>query len=189
PKDAGPPLTPAQQEDLAAWIRNGAFDPRGGQTVVNPIEVSAKTHWAFQPIQPPTVEPGQHPIDFQIDKQLQAQNFTAAPAADMRTLIRRASFDLLGLPPTPRQLDTTADDFPRLLQEMLSSPRYGERWGRHWLDVARYSDAKDGVLMYGDARIRPFAWTYRDYVINAFNNDRPWNQFIRWSRMNRFHGR
>ena len=179
PKDAGPPLTPAQQEDLAAWIRNGAFDPRGGQTVVNPIEVSAKTHWAFQPIQPPTVEPGQHPIDFLIDKQLQAQNFTAAPAADMRTLIRRASFDLLGLPPTPRQLNTTADDFPRLLQEMLSSPRYGERWGRHWLDVARYSDAKDGVLMYGDARIRPFAWTYRDYVINAFNNDRPWNQFIR----------
>lgn len=179
PKDSGPPLTPAQQEDLATWIRHGAVDPRSGQAVVNPIEVSAKTHWAFQPIQAPAVTPGQHPIDFLIDQQLQAQNFAAAPSADMQTLVRRASFDLLGLPPTPRQLSTTADDFPRLLQEMLSSPRYGERWGRHWLDVARYSDAKDGVLMYGDARIRPFAWTYRDYVINAFNNDRPLNQFIR----------
>jgi cytochrome c553 len=179
PADSGPPLTPAQREDLAVWIRQGAFDPRDGQQTLNPIETAARTHWAFQPVQPPQIEPGQHPVDFLIDKQLQSAGYTPTPPADIRTLIRRATFDLLGLPPTPRQLTTTADDFPRLIQELLASSAYGERWGRHWLDIARYSDAKDGVLMYGDARIRPFAWTYRDYVIKAFNDDLPYPQFIR----------
>ena len=95
------------------------------------------------------------------------------------TLIRRATYDLHGLPPTAEQLATTRDQFPKLIDQLLTSPRYGERWGRHWLDVARYSDAKDGVLMYGDARIRPFAYTYRDYVIRAFNDDKPFDQFVR----------
>jgi hypothetical protein len=89
------------------------------------------------------------------------------------------TYDLHGLPPTSAQLQTAANGIQQLVSELLASPRYGERWGRHWLDVARYSDAKDGVLMYGDARIRPFAYTYRDYVIRAFNEDKPWDQFIR----------
>ena len=93
--------------------------------------------------------------------------------------IRRLSYDLIGLPPTPEQLATPADRIEDLVEHYLASPQYGERWARHWLDVARYSDAKDGVLMYGDARIRPFAYTYRDYVIRAFNQDRPFDDFIR----------
>jgi hypothetical protein len=179
PKDSGSPLTDTQRRDLEHWIRNGAFDPRDSGKVVSDIEVATQDHWAFQPVQPPEIPVGQHPIDFLIEQKLTANAFVATPPADTRTLIRRMSFDLTGLPPTETQLATTAEQFSDLIGDLLSSPRYGERWGRHWLDIARYSDAKDGVLMYGDARIRPFAYTYRDYVIRAFNEDKPYDQFIR----------
>ena len=105
--------------------------------------------------------------------------FTTLGQASTRTLIRRLAYNLTGLPPSLEDLATVKSDLPLLIDKYLSSPRYGERWGRHWLDVARYSDAKDGVLMYGDARIRPFAYTYRDYVIRAFNADTPYDEFIR----------
>jgi hypothetical protein len=106
-----------------------------------------------------------------------------SPAADRRTLIRRAYFDLIGLPPTVAEVvafenDDSADAYARVVDRLLASPRYGERWGRHWLDVARYADTKDGVLMFGDDRIRPYAYTYRDYVIRAFNEDLGFDRFI-----------
>ncbi len=179
PVDSGDKLTDAEIEALTNWIRQGASDPRTGGKIVSHIEKAAAEHWAFQPIAPPAIEGGVHPIDFLVERKLRERGFSTTDPADMPTLIRRTTFDLLGLPPSESQLATTRENYPHLAHELLASPRYGERWARHWLDVARYSDAKDGVLMYGDARIRPFAYTYRDYVIRAFNDDKPFDQFVR----------
>lgn len=179
PADAGGRLTDEQIADLTTWIRLGAEDPRTGTEVVTDIEAASRGHWAFQPLVVPQIPEGAHPVDYLIDRRLQEPGFTPTGPADLRTLIRRATFDLHGLPPSEEQAAATREEFPELVRQLLASPRYGERWGRHWLDVARYSDAKDGVLMYGDARIRPFAYTYRDYVVRAFNSDKPLDDFIR----------
>lgn len=179
PPEHGEPLSGAQVGLLTEWIRSGAFDPREGAAIETDIERAARDHWAFQQIRRPPVPDDEHPIDFLIDRQLAAQGLTPLPPAPPTTLIRRLTFGLLGLPPTAEQLATPPAQLPQLIDKLLESPLYGQRWGRHWLDVARYSDAKDGVLMYGDARIRPFAYTYRDYVIDAFNQDKPLDQFIR----------
>jgi hypothetical protein len=179
PQESGGKLSPADLDALTTWIRQGAIDPRVGQKIVTNIEKAAAEHWAFQPLAVPQLEDGINPLDALIERQLRKQNFIPTEPADLRTLIRRTTFDLVGLPPTERQLATSRENYPQLVKELLASPQYGERWGRHWLDVARYSDAKDGVLMYGDARVRPFAYTYRDYVIRAFNDDKPFDRFIR----------
>jgi hypothetical protein len=179
PLDTGEKLTDRQIRDLAMWIRQGAVDPRNGDAAPTPIETEAQDHWAFQPIAPPEVDETRHPIDDLIERRLPEVGFEVTGPSEHGALIRRATYDLHGLPPTAEQLETEPDQFPELIDQLLASPRYGERWGRHWLDVARYSDAKDGVLMYGDARIRPFAYTYRDYIIRAFNDDKPFDQFIR----------
>lgn len=178
PADSDGRLNDRQIADLVHWIRTGATDPRTGN-VVTAIEIAGSSHWAFQPVVRPKIKSNQHPIDFLIARKLRQNDFRATKPADTKTLIRRATFDLLGLPPSAEQLETSQQQFAALVKRLLDSPHYGERWGRHWLDVARYSDAKDGVLMYGDARIRPFAYTYRDYVIRAFNEDKPFDQFIR----------
>ena len=179
PPDSHEPLTKKQVVDVETWIRNGAFDPRVGK-VVRDIDVKSRSHWSFQPIATSFPDFGQaNPIDYFIDRELQSKKLTATRRADNRTLVRRATFDLIGLPPTKNQLKVGNADFAELVDQLLESPHYGERWARHWLDVARYSDAKDGVLMYGDARIRPFAYTYRDYVIRAFNDDLPFDDFVR----------
>ena len=179
PPDSDDRLSEQQVRDLAIWIRSGAVDPRGGK-VIKAVDVKSKAHWAFQPIREPTIDDSsKHPIDYFLDKLLEQNKFTTTSQTDARTLAQRATYDLHGLPPTKDQLKTATESYPTLIDRLLSSPRYGERWGRHWLDVARYSDAKDGVLMYGDARIRPFAYTYRDYVIQAFNADKPFDEFIK----------
>ena len=179
PPDAGNPLSDMQIEILTHWVRSGAFDPREGDQIETAIDVAAKTHWSFQPLTPPKLKSNLHPIDELVARQQRLAKTMPVSVANTRELIRRMTYDLHGLPPTAAQLKTPANGMQQLITQLLSSPRYGERWGRHWLDVARYSDAKDGVLMYGDARVRPFAYTYRDYVIRAFNQDKPWNQFIR----------
>ena len=141
--------------------------------------VHADDHWAFQAIQPPSVPAGPHPIDVLVDRQLKAAGVRAVGQADMATLVRRLCYDLHGLPPSRRQQKLAAQNgLNALAESLLASPHYGERWGRHWLDVARYADTKDGVLMYGDNRIRPFAYTYRDYVIRSFNQDKSFDRFI-----------
>ena len=178
PEDAGGKLSDEQIMAIEQWVRRGANDPRDG-TFENDIERSAKDHWAFQPLEQIEIPNGQHPIDYLLGLNLHAKEFQTTERADRRTLIRRIAFDLTGLPPTLVDLDTPMEDLPKLVEQYLASPKYGERWARHWLDVARYSDAKDGVLMYGDARIRPFAYTYRDYVIRAFNEDTPFDDFVR----------
>src|SRR5579859_2257823 len=149
----------------------------------------ARTHWSYQPIQhpvPPNVQDAaalQSPIDAFLLKKLEDKHLTFAPPADRRTLLRRAYYDLLGLPPTWEEIrafeqDPSPGAFTNVVERLLASPLYGECWGRHWLDVARYADTKDLVLAYGKDALRPYAYTYRDYVIRAFNEDLPFDQFV-----------
>jgi len=175
--------------DLEQWIAMGAPDPRGQNAKAGGIDfTAARKHWAYQPVHSPVSPklketPGRSPIDAFIMASLDNAGLSPSPAADRRTLIRRAYCDLIGLPPTAAAVESFVTDaspeaFAQVVERLLASPQYGERWGRHWLDVARYADTKDGVLMYGDDRIRPYAYTYRDYVIRAFNEDLPFDRFI-----------
>ncbi len=107
----------------------------------------------------------------------------ASPPADKRTLLRRAYFDLIGLPPTPAEVqafvsDSSSTAFAKVIDQLLARPQYGERWGRHWLDVARYADTKGEIKRQRESPLYPFAWTYRDYVIKSFNDDKPYDRFI-----------
>jgi hypothetical protein len=174
--------------DLETWIAAGAPDPRVAK-VKGYDFAEARRHWAFQPlasVAPPAVKNEAwvaSPLDRFILAKLEAAGLTPSPPADRRTLLRRVYYDLIGLPPTAEEVEGFVNDaspkaYAKVVDRLLASPRYGERWGRHWLDVARYADTKDGVLMYGDARIRPYAYTYRDYVIRAFNDDTPFDRFI-----------
>jgi len=147
-----------------------------------------KKHWAFQPVSkpaPPTVKQSRwvrSPVDNFILSKLEQRNVKPAPAADKRTLIRRVTYDLIGLPPTPEEVDAFVCDqrpnaYSELVERLLASPQYGERWARYWLDVARYADTK-GYLAGGEERRFPYSYTYRDYVIRAFKEDKPYDQFI-----------
>jgi mono/diheme cytochrome c family protein len=141
--------------------------------------------WAYQPLKKPAVPASSNatnPVDAFINVHLATAGLAPAPAADRRTLIRRATFDLTGLPPTPEEIvaflnDPVGDDaaFARVVERLLASPHYGEHWGRHWLDVARYADSSG----FANDFARGNTWRYRDYVIRAFNDDKPYDQFIR----------
>jgi len=138
--------------------------------------------WAFQPLTQPDIPDldWDNPIDAFIHQKLQQERIKPASRSDKRTLIRRATFDLTGLPPTPQEVaDFLADDsenaWEKLIDRLLVSPQYGEQWGRHWLDVARYADS-DG---FSNDFARPHAWRYRDYVIRSFNEDKPYDEFVR----------
>ena len=142
-----------------------------------------RSFWLWQPCLrsdiPQVAGAGDHPIDAFLLERLRAATIAPAPAADRRTLIRRATFDLHGLPPTPAEVaeflaDESPDAYERLIDRLLASPRYGEHWARHWLDLARYAES-DG---FKSDDLRPNAWRYRDYVIEAFNQDLPFDQFI-----------
>lgn len=144
-------------------------------------------HWSYQPIRSPDVPtPAGHAstdIDRFIVAALEKNGLTLAPPLDRRRLIRRASFDLIGLPPSPADVDAFVNDaasdhdaFAKVIDQLLQSPRYGERWGRHWLDIARYADTHGGSAI-GYTRF-PFSYTYRDYVIGAFNEDLPYDKFV-----------
>lgn len=183
-------LTAAQVADLEAWVKMGAPDPRTGEKALTEFEKileKAGDHWAFQPVANPKVpevrQPGivQSDIDAFILAKLENEGLEFSPPAPKRELIRRAYFDLIGLPPTSEQVaafeeDVSSDAFAKVVEELLASPHYGERWGRHWLDVARYADTAgregNGRTYYHHAH------TYRDYVIRAFNEDLPFDRFI-----------
>jgi cytochrome c553 len=175
--------------DIAAiekWIREGAVDPRETAEVSSKHVVSdPRTFWSFQPVrelEPPAVSQAdwiRTPVDAFILAQLDANGLKPSPRADARTLVRRAYFDLIGLPPTPEQIeaferDPTQDAWARLIDQLLASPQYGERWGRHWLDVARYADSGgfETDVYYRNA------WRYRDYVVKSFNDDKPYDVFV-----------
>ncbi len=177
-------LPPEAVTVLAEWVKIGAPFPSGGTTTVDP-SASAKNHWAYQPVKNPAVpkleKQPTNPVDSFLLAKLSEKGQSFSTPADRRTLIRRAYFDLHGLPPTAEQIEKFVADpdpnaFAKLVEELLKSPHYGERWGRYWLDIARYSDTKGYV--FNEDRNYPFAWTYRDYVIQSFNEDKPYNRFV-----------
>ena len=178
-------LAKAIVEDFATWIKMGAPDPRSGEVAPGPGVVDivkGRAHWAFQkPKLPavPKVAGVDQPIDAFVRAKLAEKGLTPAVPADRRALGRRITFDLIGLPPEPEELDAFVSDkspeaIAKLVDKLLASPHYGERWGRHWLDVARYGEDQsiNGVTMLNGFR-------YRDWVIAAFNKDMPFDQFIR----------
>lgn len=168
---------------LAKWI--DALNPQ--EVVVAPrISEADRDHWAFQPIERPAVPQVENnawvrtEVDSFILNRLEAEGLAPQAEADKATLLRRVYFDLIGLPPSPQQLeaflsDTSPKAYERVVDELLASPRYGERWGRHWLDLARYADSSG---FHNDFH-RPNAWRYRDYVIESFNADKPYADFVR----------
>lgn len=189
-KDGDKKLNVEQIAVLEAWVKMGAPYPPTTEaaSLVSDVEEARAKHWAFQPVRkpaPPPVKNGQWvqtPVDRFVLAKLEAKNLTPLQSADRRTLIRRLSYDLLGLPPTPAEVeaflaDHRPDAYARLVDRLLASPHYGERWGRHWLDVARYADTK-GYLVGGEERRFAFSYTYRDYVVRAFNEDKPYDQFL-----------
>ena len=174
---------------LEAWVKSGATHP-DGQIVVKepalPFDLEkARQFWAFQPVQSPPVPDVSNadihsPIDRFVLRKLQEKNLSLNPVADKATLIRRAAFDLTGLPPEPQDVrnflaDESPDAFAKVVDHYLSTQQYGERWGRHWLDVVRYADSNglDENIAHGNA------WRYRNYVIQSLNADKPYDQFLR----------
>ena len=187
-------LAEAEIATLVEWVRAGAPWPESGPPAAAPVasasgplfSVEQKAFWAFQPMKdpaPPEVKDAawaRSPIDRFILSGLEANQLRPSPPSDRRGLIRRATFDLTGLPPTPGEVaafvaDESPDAFARVIDRLLASPRYGERWARFWLDLARYADSNgmDENVAYAQA------WRYRDYVVAAFNKDKPYDQFVK----------
>ncbi len=175
----GDPLNSEQVFLIRRWINEGAKNDDGESPPEAPL------WWSFRPLKEPIVpegDPGwaRTAIDQFVSAKLTEHGLSAAPEADRRTLIRRLKFDLHGLPPTPAEVDACiADESPRayedLVDRLLASPRYGERWGRHWLDVAHYGESHG----YDKDKARRNSWPYRDYVIRSFNDDKPYVRFIK----------
>ena len=181
-------LSAEQVAVLEQWIKSGAYDPREGKAV-GPDKDAAKRHWAFQAVQRPPVpavkQPAwvRSPVDPFVLAALEAKGLSPSPEADRATLLKRVSYDLHGLPPAPAELEAFQRDaspgaYERAVDRMLASPRFGERWGRHWLDVARYADTKGLPAPINADRRFHFSYTYRDYVIASFNSDKPFNEFL-----------
>jgi hypothetical protein len=186
-------LSDAEKAVIRAWLDGGAnsssavTSPSAEDSTDRQVTDADRLFWAFQPPQRPAVPGVQHvprvrnPIDAFILAALEKKGLTLAPEADRLTLLRRASFDLIGLPPSPQDIEAFLGDqspnaYERLIDRLLASEHYGERWGRHWLDLAGYADS-EGIL---DADyVRSAAWRYRDYVIQAFNKDKPYDLFLK----------
>jgi mono/diheme cytochrome c family protein len=192
-------LPPAEIELLTNWIREGAFWPETPATGTASaalarnkdghidFTMAAKSHWAFiPPSRPPVPAVSEkarvsRPMDRFVLAKLEQAGLTMSPETDRRTLAKRLWFDLTGLPPSYEEVeafvnDPSTDAYEKLVEKLLATPQYGERWARHWLDIARYADTKGYV--FTENRFYPFSFTYRDYVIKAFNDDMPYDQFI-----------
>ncbi len=180
PADKGGKLSEDEIAVLAKWIAMGAPDPRAEvDTLGGMNREQAMSWWAFQPL--PAVEPELTPahIDAFLQAGLEERQLVPAAPADKRTLIRRATYDLTGLPPTAEEVeaflaDDSADAFDKVIDRLLQSPQYGAHWGRHWLDVARYADTAGE----NTDRPLPHVWRYRNWVLAAFNRDMPFDRFV-----------
>jgi hypothetical protein len=182
-------LTDAQIAVIKAWIDNGAEWDQAASPAApaeHKFTESQRNYWAFQKVTKPSVPPVKarnairNPIDAFVVAKLEAQNLKPNPPADKITLLRRAYFDLIGLPPSPEDAqaflaDNSPAAFEKVVDRLLASPQYGERWGRHWLDLARYADSAG----FKADETRPNVWRYRDYVIQSFNQDKPYDRFVR----------
>jgi cytochrome c553 len=186
----GEKLSDQQIADLTEWVRRGAPDPRTNVTKGSSAAYAGvgKNFWSYKPVVKPAVPAVQNtawiknPIDNFVLAKLEANGMTPNSPAEKATLIRRVYFDLIGLPPHPADVqafvnDTSPDAYTKIVDRLLATPQYGEHWGRYWLDVARYSDTKGDAPKQEDNR-NPWAWTYRDFVIDAFNADLPYDKFI-----------
>lgn len=186
PKNAAP-LSKQQVAALRDWIRAGAVVPEG--TTLHDRQFEGKTWWSLTPLARPSIpmvpvvaNPQSVPrsaIDSFIQSRLASHKLGPSPEADRRTLIRRLTFDLHGLPPDPEEVDEFVaaqhpDAYERLVDRLLASPKFGERWARHWLDAVHYGDTHG----YDKDKLRPNAWPYRDYVIRSFNDDKPYDRFV-----------
>ena len=186
-------MSPDSIAVITRWVELGVPMPEGEIVVEvdnhsGPPEVNeeTKSHWSFRPLVrpdvPADVDPNEaaHPIDAFILSRLHEAGLSMNPPADRRELMRRVHYDLLGLPPSPEEVEAfAADDSPdaweQLIERLLESPHYGEHWARYWLDLVRYAESNS----YERDNPKPFVWRYRDYVIDAFNNDKPYDQFVR----------
>jgi dienelactone hydrolase/Ca2+-binding EF-hand superfamily protein len=190
PQKQGGKLPEAVIANFEKWVQMGAPDPRdggGAKVAKSSIDIEkGREHWAFQPVKKiavPAVKDAAWPrsdIDRFLLAGMEERGVEPVRDAEPRALIRRVSFDLTGLPPTPEEVETFVADkspeaFSKLVERLLASPQFGERWGRHWLDVARYADSTGR----GSNILYPQAWRYRNYVIEAFNADKPYDQFVR----------
>ena len=197
PSSSGGKLDAQQIADIATWIKMGAPDPRKDAAKakkLSGLNDNARNHWAYQPIKARIKVPVNKnqqwcrtPIDaFILQKLEEKKMFAMSPDARPEVLLRRAYFDLIGLPPSPSQIiaflsDRSPNAWEKVIDGLLASPHYGERWARYWLNSARYADTIGGDANVNNGRLDyryPNAWTYRDYVIRAFNEDKPYNQFI-----------
>ncbi len=176
------PLTASEKQIVKEWILSGA---KWGRDPIDPFRFTTASRagydwWSLQPIARPAVPAGRNPIDFLVQRKLSDNGLSLSASADRRTLIRRVTFDLIGLPPTPEEVaaflkEDAPDAYEKLVDRLLASPHYGERWARHWLDVVRFGET-DG---FERNAVRPNAWHYRDWVIRAFNSDMPFDEFAR----------
>lgn len=183
---SSPPLSLHEQQTLRSWIEQGAIWPQDAVLRFDPLD-----WWSLQPLEKPPVPrlpidppngamPIRNPIDAFVVQLWRERGLHGSPEADRRTLIRRLYFDLIGLPPTPEAVEAFCSDnhpeaYEQLVEQLLESPRYGERWARHWLDAVHYGDTHG----YDKDKLRPNAWPYRDYVIRSLNQDKPYSQFVR----------
>jgi mono/diheme cytochrome c family protein len=187
-------LSPEQIADLTAWAKMGAPWPGPDKPVATstirrgPFQITDadRKHWAFQPVRAPTIPTvkdkdwGTNPIDAFILAKLEAKGLKPVEPASKQELVRRLYYDLTGLPPTPQEAanfvnDPTPEAYEKLVDRLLASPRYGEKWARHWLDLVRYAESNS----YERDDPKPHAWRYRDYVIRSFNDDKPYTRFVR----------
>jgi mono/diheme cytochrome c family protein len=185
-------LSKEQIADLVQWVRQGAPWPGGDATAAAPVKREfhigerERAHWAFQQGKQPSIPAMRdrqwvkNPLDAFILAKLEAQGGAPNPSAGKRELIRRLYYDLIGLPPTPREVeqfvaDSNPNAYENLIDRLLASPRYGEKWGRHWLDLVRFAETNS----YERDGRKPNAWRYRDYVLRAFNDDKPYDRFLR----------
>ncbi|MCA8996072.1 MAG: PSD1 domain-containing protein [Planctomycetaceae bacterium] len=181
PEVAGGKLNAEEIAALEEWVRIGAPDPRVAPTKLGGMNAEdAASWWAFQPLPMADAEPSPAKIDALIDRKLEEHFLTPVARADKRTLMRRATYDLTGLPPTPAEVDAFLADespnaFAKVVDRLLDSPQYGVRWGRHWLDVVRYADTAGE----NTDRPLPHAWRYRNWVFESFNEDKPFDEFVR----------
>ncbi len=189
PPESRPKLTESEQKLLRTWIAAGA---RWAADPIDPFLYTSDRRagynwWSLQPIadvQPPEVHDGawpRNPVDHFVLRGLEDAGLSPAPEADRSALIRRLYFDLVGLPPTPEEVEAFVNDsdpraYERLVDRLLDSPHFGERWARHWLDIVRYGESQG----FERNKFRENAWKYRDFVVEAFNSDMPYDQFIRW---------
>jgi hypothetical protein len=181
----GPKLTADEFADLRRWIDAGAPWPKDVAVTADKPAADGEEWWSLRPVTRPAVPAvkdvawARNPIDAFLLAAMEQKGLRPSPPADKTTLIRRVTFDLIGLPPTPEEIevflkDDSPDAYEKVVDRLLASPRYGERWARHWLDVAHYADTHG----YDKDKRRDHAWPYRDYVIRAFNDDMPYKRFI-----------